>query len=134
MIQNWQKDVCFWHTKNGGKNVRLAGHALRLLNEAVELCLAAGASQTEIRTVVVDKIIEEAAKPHSESSVVDSVAVREEAADVVILATIVGLHTGDPDLGPDVQKKISVLWQRQWAADQDGVLWRPDRLPKEKTC
>ncbi len=45
-----------WHLGAGGKNVRLAGHALRLLCEAVELCVAAGANPQEIEQRVHSEI------------------------------------------------------------------------------
>src|SRR5260221_269686 len=44
-----------WHLDFGGHNGRIAGHALRVLNEVVELCVVAGARREEI----VERITQE---------------------------------------------------------------------------
>lgn len=126
--EGWQYRVVKWHLDNGGSNKRLAGHALRLLHETIELCVAAGASENELRQRVDMEINKE--KERGEFTLpVEFEKVREEMADVAILHTILAHHTGSMDISGDCSSKIDVLLTRAWEADEDGVLWRPGRAP-----
>ena len=117
-----------WHLGAGGKNVRLAGHALRLLCEAVELCVAAGANPQEIEQRVHSEIAK-ALERGEFNRPVNFDAVREKLVDVQILGDVLAHHTGDVDTEREKADKIAVLHQREWEADRDGVLWRPGRAP-----
>ena len=119
----WKDRVVSWHISNGGFNGRIAGHALRLLNEAVELCVACGADPVEIGERVHMEIAK--ARSRNELGTVQCVpTIREELADVDILSTVIAHHTGNRNLDIDCENKVSVLFQRKWTVDSDGVLWR----------
>ena len=121
--------VLDWHKTNGGKNVRLAGHALRLLNEAVELCVASGASADEIGSRVAAEIAKLAERGEFKLPV-DFSTVRDELSDVTILGDVLASYTGSVDLTPERERKIIILHERKWEADRDGVLWRPGHCPQ----
>lgn len=125
--------VLKWHTDNGGHNGRLAGHALRLLHEAVELCVAAGSDRTEIEFRVGCEL--DKAERKAEFSIPVTLAIiREELADVSFLVDVLAHRTGNVDLAAERQQKLDVLDQRAWEADDDGVLWRPGYRPHRLTA
>jgi hypothetical protein len=123
-----QDRVIEWHLKNGGHNGRLAGHALRLLHEAVELCVNAGASEEEIHRRVAMEA--DKARSRSEfSETVEFAKVRDELADISFLVDVVAHHTGSTNIEAERMAKLNILHQRAWEADADGVLWRPGFCP-----
>lgn len=124
-----QVEVVKWHLGNGGHNGRLAGHALRLLNEAVELCVTAGASADEIGYRVAGEIAKAAARGEFDKPVTFE-GVRKELVDVQFLGDVIAAHTGGTDLEAERTEKLSILHKRAWEADADGVLWRPGFTPK----
>lgn len=113
--------VIHWHQLNGGNKGRLAAHALRLLNEAVELCIACGAERTEIAERVF-KEFEKATSKNEWGGNPDDIA--GECADVSLLLDVVA-HYGDVCLQDARITKFEVVLKRDWYADEDGVLWRP---------
>jgi hypothetical protein len=120
-----------WHEKNAGSLIRPAGHALRLLCEVVEVCVAAGASGEEIGAAVGAEIYKQANRGDFHvSEGFNKPAIRAELADVCILTTVLAHYTGSSDMSPDVSHKLVVLEARKWEADADGVLWRPGHLPQ----
>lgn len=120
----WQAEAVGWHLASGGFNGRIAGHSLRLLHEAVELCVASGAEAPEILSAVTAEI--KKAVTRGEIGKVALVRdIREELADVAILNTIISHHTGNLEIGLDAEMKLAVLRERKWRVDSDGVLWRP---------
>jgi hypothetical protein len=137
-----QADVIEWHIKAGAANRRLAGHALRLLHECVEVCLAAGASGQEITDATLSELRKAVAQGTSlegflpERSISAAVraavsaAVRDELADVsIVLDTVAFWASGSPNLEPERAAKIAELWKRSWTQDTDGVLWQPGKVP-----
>lgn len=124
-----QRDrVIAWHEKNGGRNGRLAGHALRLLHETIELCIACGAGLDEINERVNYEIAKAIKKKDFDSPVTIDNA-REEMADVSFLLDVLAHRTGNADLTGVRETKLAVLDGREWEADNDGVLWRPGHIP-----
>lgn len=124
-----QRAAVDWHVGAGGKNVRLAGHALRLLNEAVELCVAAGATADEIRDRVAAEMVKATGRGEFNQPVeLDNV--RAELVDVQILGDVLAHWTGGADTEAERAAKIAVLHGREWEADGDGALWRPGRAPR----
>lgn len=122
------KEARQWHISQGGRGLRLAGHALRLLVEAVELAVTAGASQEEIALAIaseIDKARErrEFTKPGDH---LPKGAILEELADVAIAVDILEMHLGR-SLDEEKLAKVRVLYQREWLVDDDGVLYRPGR-------
>lgn len=123
------RDIRKWHKENGGNFNRPAGHALRLLNEVVELCIAEGASEAEMREVLVAECVKARTKGELDSSISgkyqpDHAKRAEEWADCFILMEILR-HYEKFDVLECVRLKVDVLHRRSWYADPDGVLWRP---------
>lgn len=103
----------------------MAGHALRILRECIELCIAAGASRNELEEAFLAEMWKadgrlEFSVPHSNADVL------EEFVDVKMLMTIFKRYFIIPrDLEAEEWRKLEVCRKRQWEADADGVLWRP---------
>jgi len=124
MIPNEIKGLILdWHQRNGGHAGRPAGHALRILREVVELCVASGATQQEISHHVFAEV-DKAAQRGEFRRGATQVNMAEEVADTNILLTVFNHHNKIDEVGT-IAKKLETLEQRQWEADQDGVLWRP---------
>lgn len=132
-VTDTQADVVRWHVANGGNNGRLAGHALRLLNEAVELCVTAGASADEIGSRVSAEIAKAASRGEFEKEVTFD-GVRAELVDVQFLSDVIAYHTGSLNIETERRTKLEILNERKWEADRDGVLWRPGFTPKLHTA
>jgi hypothetical protein len=114
-------EVIRWHDANGGHFSRPAGHAVRMLREMIELCVAIGATENEIR----DAVDREIAKAEERGQWGGNPAeVGDECADVAILLDVLTKRAAI-DIVAVKQNKLAVLWARQWEADADGVLWRP---------
>jgi hypothetical protein len=114
-----------FHTQRGGHaNNGLAPHACRMLREAVELCIACGASEDAIRESVrveIDKAkIRNEIRPGHESPE----EIYGELGDVGILLNILSNYA-QQNLFSCITTKFSVCLTRQWQPDEDGVLWRP---------
>lgn len=116
-----------WRSMNGGFIGQPSEHALRLLHEAVELCLASGARPEEVRHRVEWEINKAFIRgPSPLDNIWDEA--RQELADVAIYTIVMDEALGG-GLESDMEKKVAVLFTRDWVADADGVLWRPGRRP-----
>lgn len=117
--------VIDWHLQNGGAGHRAAGHAVRILREVVELCVASGATELEIRRAVSAELYkastrDEFSKEHTPGEVL------EEFVDVRMLMAVFKRYFIIPrDLESMEWQKLAICRQRQWEPDADGVLWRP---------
>lgn len=124
-----ETEIIGWHRSQGGNEARAAGHALRILRECVELCIASGASEEEIKMAVrreCDKGVarSEFGIDHSPTEMI------EEYVDVWLLMLVYRgyfIHPGD--FVDASQAKMQILRSRLWEADADGVLWRPGTRP-----
>ena len=87
--------------------------SIRALEEMVELCLASGATQTDVIEAISKAI---RATPHSPQP--EKIA--EEAADVLIVLYGVA-HMRGFDLQAEIDRKMAVNRSRQWAARGDGT-------------
>ncbi len=124
MIQDLSERVVDWHTSNGGF-CAVQGHrfhALRLLHEAVELCLASGANDLEIEEVCRNELAKHIAMHGRERTIVPA-RMFGEVADVAILLEIIAHYLG-LSIDDAVYVKLDVLLGRKWFADDFGVLWR----------
>lgn len=121
----FEGEVLAWHVGNGGFGGRAAGHAIRMLRECVELCIASGASEAEIKMAVrreCDKATErkEFGKDHGLAGRV------EEFTDVRLLGIIYQQYFIPPSVAAqELWRKLDVCRARAWQVDADGVLWRP---------
>jgi hypothetical protein len=125
----FEGDVMHWHRSSGGFGGKASGHALRMLRECVELCVASGATEGEIKMSVrreCDKANDrrEFGKDHGLAGRV------EEFTDVRLLG-IVYQHYFIPSnvAARELWRKLDVCRARVWQADDDGVLWRPGTEP-----
>lgn len=119
--------VMIWHTVNGGHNAHPRGTALKGLGEMVELCVAAGADAHRIAQTVADEINKAEQRSDFFEGTPDKKEMAEEVADVLInLIVFCRLNGIDPERA--VLNKMPVIEARQWQADADGVLRRPDRV------
>lgn len=116
---------CAGIQEHGGAFIRPAGHATRLLRELVELCVAAGAGEDEIKAAIYAEM-DKAAERGEFGGNPDNIP--EEFADCSLLLDIFAGHVG-LDQHAARKAKLDVLWDRKWAADSDGVLWRPMKAP-----
>ena len=115
-------DIITWHKEQGGHgNKRLAGHALRLLNETIELCVTAGATHHEILKVADDECAKAVNRDEFGG---DPNELPQEFADVSFLQEIFA-HYANVDISQAREDKFKILLDRKWRADDDGVLWRP---------
>ena len=125
MAERQPSDLPRWHIECGGHFDRPAGHALRLLREVIELCVAAGASEDEI----INHTSAEIAKAQSRGEFGGNPAdVPAEWADCSILLEVFRHHAGI-DKNRVVREKLDVLWNRAWEAAPSGALYRPGCVP-----
>lgn len=118
-----------WHSANGGHDGRAAGHALRMLRECVELCVASGATEGEIKLAVLRECqkAEDRKEFGKDLGLVGRV---EEFVDVQLLAIVYqGYFLPERLVGNELEHKFEVCRARHWQADADGVLWRPGTAP-----
>ena len=119
-------DIMLWHTGNGGSFRRPAGHALKILEEAIELCYACGASVNEVAYVVHSET-DKAVRKREVTNHPHFLKAKEEIADVTILTHILATHL-NTSMDVEAKKKLPILRRRAWKATGDGVLKRSDRV------
>lgn len=121
MAERQPYSVSRWHEESGGHFAEPAGHALRLLRETVELCIAAGASLDGIYEAMASEVSKAIVRLEVGG---DTNAIAGELADCKILLDVFAHHAG---INPHeaARKKLDVLWQRDWEADGSGALYRP---------
>ena len=122
-VVNWAKNNGA-HYENGP-----AGHALKLLEEVTELCIASGAAWGEIQRTVHKEVLKGVERQkfniHPETRhAPDRIEMCNELADVSICLSLYTYFTGiEEDL--EVSSKLIILEDREWTANEDGVLIRP---------
>lgn len=124
------EDLMDWHRSQGGFAGNPAGHALRMLRECVELCVASGATRQQIIGACDAEIIKaEVKEEFCQEPKLE--AMTEELCDVVLLAIVFqGYFSPEMfDFEKAMNKKFRVCQERQWEADGCGVLWRPGAKP-----
>ena len=122
-VVNWAKNNGA-HCKNGS-----AGHALKLLEEVTELCIASGAAWGEIQRTVHKEVLKGVDRgkfninPETRHAA-DREDMKEEVADVSVCLS---LYTYFSDIEEDIEvsNKLPILEERKWTANEDGVLTRP---------
>lgn len=120
-----ESEVMSWHLSQGGFGKRPAAHALRMLREMVELCVASGATEGEIKMAVRREC--DKAKERGDFLRAHTLAeVTEEFVDVQLLATVFRSYFIHPGNLENMKRlKFDICLKRQWQPDADGVLWRP---------
>ena len=127
MNKNLARLINDWHVSNGGHFGQPRGHALRLLCEVVELCIASGATPLNIMDAIRSEMAKATDKQEWDPEY-DAKAVSEEWADCAILLEVFR-NLADINGNGAVFDKHKVLVEREWAVDADGVLWRPGKEP-----
>lgn len=122
-----------WHRMHGGFQGRLAGHALKSLEEMVELCFACGADENEIVRTVTRECSKQLAKEREDQGKTFTREsfksdIEEEYADVMICLVILAFYAQIMHEDQVVRRKIPILEGREWEATKDGVLVRPERI------
>lgn len=115
----WIRD---WRQKNGGHFEKPGGHALKVLEECVELCFAMGCEAKHVEATV-EKEIAKALKKGEITGAFNSTSTAEELADISLCLGVVSLECGF-FVPSYVDQKIRVLSQRLYKPDKDGVLRR----------
>ena len=123
-----QNEVMNWHKNNGGYNGSPAGHALRMLREVVELCIAAGAQPKDITTTVSDELKKEMTENFEHIGRVNISTLPYEVADVQLLLMVFAGYQ-QVDIMKLSKHKFEIVLERKWQVDSQGVLWRPGRRP-----
>src|SRR5262245_18108034 len=88
VTESLNREILHWHRNQGGFPGSPAAHATRLLRECVELCVASGASQTEITEAINAEIAKAARKGEFRPGKADYNAALEEMADVTLLTVV----------------------------------------------
>lgn len=115
--------VARWHELSGGSFRTPANHAIRLLREVVELCVATKAMPQQIWDAInaeIDKV--QFRQDYLRNVPASEIA--EEWADCAILLEIFRSYTSI-DGHAEIRKKLDVLYERKWQADDGGALYRP---------
>lgn len=115
------KEVWHWHVANGGHFKRPANHALRLLREVVELCVATGASPDEIGFATCAEIDKAVMRNEIGGN---PAAVPQEWADCAMLLEVFSKHWRIDEY-KEIRQKLDILLERKWQADAGGALYRP---------
>lgn len=119
--------VSRWHQESGGHFANPAVHAVRLLREVVELCVAAGGSNEDIAEAVHAELMKALRRGEFGGN---PNAVPGEVADCSILLKVFAHYAGIDQLA-ETRKKLDILWDRQWQANSGGALYRPAQQPEE---
>jgi nucleoside 2-deoxyribosyltransferase len=120
MAERQPYDIGRWHEESGGSFTHPGGHAVRMLREVVELCVAAGADSNEIMQGVQAEI----RKAQERGERADQNAVPIEWADCAICLKVFA-HYAKINQHQVMREKLDVLWDRKWSASQGGALYRP---------
>lgn len=124
MAERQPYDIGRWHEESGGNFSNPGGHAVRLLREVTELCVAAGADPEEIGLNVLAELRK--AAEHGEIGG-DTAAVPSEWADCAILLKVFA-HYAKINGHQAIRSKLDVLWDRKWSAANSGALYRPGHV------
>lgn len=125
MARRQPGDVGRWHRENGGHFSRPAGHAIRLLREVVELCIASGAVADEIVAHAESEISK--ARERNEFGGNPS-AIPGEVADVGLLLDVFAEYAGI-DVNAEKRRKMDVNWTRECETGASGALYRLGTVP-----
>ena len=130
MNKELAREIAVWHGENGGHaNAGVHGHAVRMLHEVVELCIASGATVEQIMNAVDMEVKKAQERDELPMHVNESYGpswrtMHDEVADVGITFQIYQNYTNIDDEEQAILK-LPVLRTRDWVADELGVLWRP---------
>jgi len=125
-----QTAFVYWHLNNKGHKgpdpFPCKGHALKVLGEVIELCVACGASSKEILQVVTSELCKEIEK-RNDGELKD---IDEEIVDVLGTITILHYHVNGSSLikiNQKAEEKIKILNSLEWEVDDNGVLHHKGR-------
>lgn len=127
LMDPWQfQRVEDWVSSRGGKAIIPAADALKILEEATELCYVSGASHDQVHKTVMKESLK-AQQRNEAGGIFDPNGVREEFADVLITCASYAHKWNIPSQSV-VDDGLGKIAARQWSVNVDGVLCRPDRV------
>jgi NTP pyrophosphatase (non-canonical NTP hydrolase) len=112
-----------WRLKNNGTFNNPKAHALKALEEMVELCIAFGCNYQDMENVLQTEFVKERSKNPEKIGKLDKEGIKEELADCIICLQVLA-HETEIDLEEVVDDKWGIINERIWKPDQDGVLRR----------
>lgn len=115
LVEKWLQD-------NGAFAGRPAPHALKCLEEVVELCIASGATEAQIDQVINTELNK--ASKRGEIGKVSQEKMAEEAGDSTVTLAAFAIHFG-LNMHSVIGMILDKLAGRTWAPDEGGVLRRP---------
>lgn len=115
-----------WQVSHGASLVDPAFDALKALEEMLELCFKAGATQFQVMQVV-NAERSKAAGRNEDLGEFDRVGVEGEVGDVLVCMAVLTYKLGIRS-GPALAGTITRIQSRQWAPDAGGILRRPRDL------
>lgn len=124
-VSNVLDEAIEWHKETGGNSgthdKAIAGHALKALEEMIELCFACGARIDEVCKVTARQCDAQVANPNTSEDI------SEEAFDTLACLAVL-THQFNIRIQAAGYAKLKVLREREWGVTTDGVLLRPERL------
>lgn len=114
-----QQSIAKWarETFPGGDDLSPA-HALRMLDEAIELCLVIGCTFNEMSAHVSDAFNQSVIGPNT--SIPNPAYVAAELADVAICLDVMAERRGI-GLRVEVDRKMAINRARRWQSNGDGT-------------
>lgn len=125
MLTDVQKLKLMKWRRNSGAHFRAPwAHAMKLLEEAVELCFAMGSTIDGVRRTVEQEIAKAVYQQCVHPGRYDRQETFVELGDVAVCCAVVSYHSR-LQVPAAVDACIERVQSREWAADSSGVLRRP---------
>lgn len=121
LTQGQMEWVRKWRKENGGHFANPKAHALKVLEECIELCVAAGAEHNEIISLAHNELMKERTRNPYEVFQINNV--EEEIADILLCLAALVIEA-KIDTYAAIDSKIPIIEQRKWTPDKNGVLRR----------
>lgn len=115
-----------WWTSNGGKLVRPAADAGKILEEVMELCFKSGMLPVEMEAIYTRELMKALDRGEAAGNI-DPLGISDEVGDVITTVACYAQKTGIDTLG-QMERTLAKLKGRKWIPNIDGVLTRPERL------
>lgn len=119
------KQLEAWQDEFGGFPGDIKAHALKTLEECIELCVATGCTKEQIDKSVDRELVKAERKGELTGETANPYVIGEEAADTLICLWAFIYHFNVP-YKKAIDNKIPVLMSRKWKPNElTGVLERP---------
>lgn len=115
-----------WRIGNGGRMVRPAADAGKILEEVMELCFKSGMLPVEMEAIYTREL-NKALRRGEAGGTFDRDGVEDEMSDV-IATTVAYAQKAGIDTIAQMDKTLDKIQNREWKPNIDGILTRPERL------